>query len=106
MIKVIPAVVTSNTKFVVKNSAYTFVVGDRIFADMTASAWTITLPASAVAGDSVELMTYGTYALTVGRNSHKIANVSDDGLITGGTNAHFKFTYLNSTYGWTYGDAL
>jgi hypothetical protein len=100
------ALVSTGTSFTVKTGTYTAVAGDKILADMTASAWTLTLPASASAGDTIEIQTYGSYALTIGRNGHKIGNVSHDGVVTGNTNASFKLVYLNATYGWVYGGAL
>lgn len=91
--------------FVVKTTTYTAVSGNKILADTTGGAWSLTMPASPSAGDSFELMTYGANLLTVLRNSSKIAGIADDGAIPGGTNAHLRFIYLNATYGWVYGGA-
>lgn len=91
--------------FSVQTSNFTVVKGGRYLADMTAGAYTMTLPASADAGDTFELLTYGTYALAVARNGHKIANVADDGTIPGSSNVVMRWVYLTATYGWVYGGA-
>ena len=98
-------VVAALGTFLVKTTTYTAVSGNRILADTTGGAWSLTMPASPSAGDSFELMTYGSSLLTILRNSSKIAGIADDGAILGGTNAHLRFVYLNATYGWVYGGA-
>lgn len=92
--------------FRVKSASFTVTDGDRVLADMTGGAWSMKLPASAAPGDSFELLTYGAGLLTIDRNGHKIAGIADDGAVPGGSNAHLRFVYLNSTYGFVYGGAL
>jgi hypothetical protein len=88
----------------VKNSAYTAVAGDRIFADTTSSAFTLTLPATATIGDQVQVIDYGstfnTRNLTVGNNGNRIQGILDN--MTVSTNgAAFTLVWSgNATYGW------
>lgn len=91
--------------FTVVSSNFTVVAGGRYLANLTAAAFTMTLKATPTAGDTFELLTYGTYALAVARNGEEIANVADDGTIPGSSNVVMRWVYLNSTYGWVYGGA-
>jgi len=88
-----------------KTSAYTAVAGDKIFVDTNSGAVTITLPASPSVGDQVNFVdsryTFDTNALTVGRNSSKIANTSAD-LVVNTEGAAFGLVYSGSNVGWTY----
>ena len=88
-----------------KTSAYTAVAGDKIFVDTNSGAVTITLPASPAVGDQVNFVdsryTFDSNALTVGRNSSKIANTSAD-LVVNTEGAAFGLVYSGSDVGWTY----
>lgn len=101
------AALATMSGFAIKTStsSYTVTAGAKILADMTGGTYSITLTATPTAGNSFELITYGTYALTLARNGEKIASVSDDGYIPGGYNVHLVFVYLNASYGWVYGGA-
>jgi DNA repair protein RadC len=71
----------------------------------TTSARTITLPASATAGDEIQIVDASNNAqtnnITVLRNSHKINGVADDAIID--TNGgFFIFIYTGSSYGWRF----
>lgn len=98
---------TAQAGFSIKTStsSYTVTAGARVMIDATAGISTVTLPASATAGDGFVLGTYGSYAITLARNGLKIAGISDDAVIPGNTNEIFTFVYLNATYGWVYGGA-
>src|SRR5210317_2499346 len=83
----------------------TAVSGNGYFIDTTSAAHTITLPASPSAGDYVAIKdyagTFGTNALTIGRNSENIQGVANDSLIS--TNkASIVLVYIDSTKGWLY----
>ena len=90
------SVVTSNT---------TMVAGRGYFANTTSGSFTLTLPSSAAIGDTIRIKdyagTFGTNALTIGRNSHNIQGVANDGQIS--TNrAALMLVYVDSTKGWLY----
>jgi len=86
------------------SSNITMVAGRRYIVDTT-SARTITLPASATAGDEIQIVDASNNAqtnnITVLRNSHKINGVADDAIID--TNGgFFIFIYTGSSYGWRF----
>lgn len=57
----------------IKTANYTAVAGDKILADCTSSAWTLTLPASPANTDSpITVKKVGLYQLTVNLNSKNI----------------------------------
>ena len=75
------------------------------FVDTNGGAVTVTLPASPAVGDIVNFVdsryTFDSNALTVGRNSSKIANASSD-LVVNTEGAAFGLVYSGSDVGWTY----
>ena len=79
--------------------------GAKLFVDTNSGAVTITLPASPAVGDEVHFadsrFTFDSNALTVGRNSSKIANTSAD-LVVNTEGASFGLVYSGSNIGWTY----
>lgn len=85
------------------STAATSSSNDRLFVDTSGGSITITLPASPLTGDSVRFLdlagTFGTNALTVGRNGNKIMNLEQD-LVSDTDNAGFSLTYSGETYGW------
>ena len=88
-----------------KIAAYTAVKNDRILANTTAGVFTIKLPPSPVAGDTVRVRDshgkWNTYNLTIDRNGSKIrAATSNLTLSTQWQTVHF--VYVDSTAGWTY----
>jgi|TARA_R110001592_G_scaffold95678_1_gene275505 hypothetical protein len=91
--------------WITKTGTYTAINGDRIFVDTSGGAVTITLPASPTVGDQVNFVdsryTFDTNALTVGRNSSKIANATAD-LVVNTEGAAFGLVYSGSNVGWTY----
>jgi hypothetical protein len=70
------------TAWAIKTANYTAVSGDRIAADTSGGAFTVTLPASPAAGNYVEFAdggsTFGTNNLTISRNSNTIMGLSED----------------------------
>jgi len=77
--------------------------GSYYFVDTTASALTLTLPASALLGDTIRIIdmsgTFDTNNLTVARNSHKIQRDASD-MIVNTEGASFDLVYSNATNGW------
>jgi hypothetical protein len=86
--------------YLIKTSGYTAASGDKILANTTSSAFTITLPASPSAGNYVTISS-GPYVainkLTVGRNSSTIMGLSEDMDITV-NNTSIDFVYDGSTW--------
>jgi len=87
------------------SAAETVQAGAKLFVETNGGAVTITLPASPAIGDEVHFVdsryTFDTNALTVGRNSSKIANASSD-LVVNTEGAAFGLVYSGSNVGWTY----
>jgi hypothetical protein len=89
------------------SAAETVQAGAKLFVDTNGGAVTITLPASPAEGDEVHFVdsryTFDSNALTVGRNSSKIANATAD-LVVNTEGAGFGLVYSGSNVGWTYTD--
>ena len=79
--------------------------GANIAANTNGGGFTVTLPASPSIGDTVNFIDQGwdfdSNALTVGRNSSKIANDTSD-LVVNTEGAAFGLVYSGSDVGWTY----
>ena len=79
--------------------------GANFFVDTNGGAVTVTLPASPAVGDIVNFVdsryTFDSNALTVGRNSSKIANATSD-LVVNTEGAAFGLVYSGANVGWTY----
>jgi len=86
-------------------AAETVQSGANLFVDTNGGTVTVTLPASPAVGDIVNFVdsryTFDANALTVGRNSSKIANASSD-LVVNTEGAAFGLVYSGSNVGWTY----
>ena len=87
------------------SAAETVQAGAKLFVETNGGAVTITLPASPAVGVEVHFVdsryTFDSNALTVGRNSSKIANASSD-LVVNTEGAAFGLVYSGSNVGWTY----
>ena len=87
------------------SAAETVQAGAKLFVETNGGAVTITLPASPAVGDEVHFVdsryTFDSNALTVGRNSSKIANATAD-LVVNTEGAAFGLVYSGSNVGWTY----
>jgi hypothetical protein len=80
--------------------------GAQILANTSTAAWTLTLPASPVAGDEVSIIDsnykFNTNNLTIDPNGSNIANTSGN-LVIATQGAGFTLVYSgNATIGWTY----
>ena len=86
-------------------TATTINSGERIFADATSGAFTITLPASPATGDTVQIIdvagVFSTNNVTIGRNGNKIQNLAED-LVLNLSNAAITMIYSGSSYGWVF----
>ena len=90
------SVVTTNT---------TMVAGRGYFVDTTSGQITMTLPASAVAGDTIAIKDYAanfdTNRVNIGRNGHNIQGNANDSRIET-KRASVELVYVDSTKGWLY----
>jgi hypothetical protein len=97
----ISATETSSTVLRTVSTTYTAVANDRIVC--TAGGFTITLPASPLANDTIQIIdatgVFGSSNVTVARNSLKIQNLSED-LVLNINNTAITLVYTGSTYGW------
>ena len=82
--------------WLIKTSAYTALVGDQIIVN-SASAVTITLPASASAGNTVVVKATGGGTVTLGRNSQNINSTAADGTLFSGNST--QLVYVDGTVG-------
>ena len=83
-----------------KTSTYTASAGDGIIADTSGGAWTLTLPAGPVVGDTVVVSDGDDWSvnnLTVGRNGSTIKGLSEDLTMDIG-NVSVTFVYDGSTW--------
>ena len=83
--------------FLVKTADYTAVTRDQIIVN-SASARTITLPASPAAGNIVFIKNAGTGVVTVARNGSKIDSQTADGTLIADNGATLVF--VDATIGW------
>lgn len=88
--------------WIIKTANYTASNGDRIMADTSAGAFTITLPISPQPGSYIEISdpekTWATFNLTIARNGSKIENIADDVLCN--FSAKLGLIYIDATFGW------
>lgn len=100
-------VVAGSSSWNVVTSAYTAVNGDRILADTSSAAFTITLPASPSVGQQVTITdagrSFSTNNLTVNGNGSKILGVAQN-LILDVAYQCTTLVYYNSTHGWVFGN--
>lgn len=93
----------SNHPWVTKTGSYTAVKGDKILANTTSGAFTITLPASPSVGDQVTFIdaqdTWATHNLTIGRNGQSIMGVSSD-ISVSTLGANFGLVFSGGAVGW------
>ena len=101
----IPAVSWQSVVVSDGSTVTTMVAGRGYFIDNTSAAGLVSLPSSASAGDTIAIKDYagnfGTNALTIQRNSHKIQGNANDSQIK--TNrASVTLVYVDATKGWLY----
>ena len=90
-------------RWTAKTANYTAVAGDRILADTSGGAWTLTLPAAPAVGDEIHILdstaSFDSNNLTVARNSLKIQVLTADLTLTTESTG-IGLVYMSSTYGW------
>ena len=100
---------TRNDRFIswqsVVTTDTTMVAGRGYFVDTSSGTITMTLPASAVTGDTIAIKDYtanfGTNKITIGRNGHNIQGSPTDATVD--TNrASVELVYIDSTKGWLF----
>lgn len=88
----------------VQTTGFTAVAGRAYPCNTTSAAFTVTLPASPIAGDQVQLLDYaGTFSqnwLTINPNGNNINGNSNFVALTS-NNASAQFVYVDATRGWS-----
>jgi hypothetical protein len=86
-----------------KTTGFTAVAGNGYFCNTTSGAFTVTLPSSPTAGDTVGISDYANTAdtnnITIGRNGSNIQGVANDFLINI-EGACVLLIYVDATKGW------
>ena len=82
----------------VKTTTYTASSGDQLICNHASTAFTVTLPSSPSAGDTVTIKNVGAATVTVGRNSKDIDSVAEDGTLL--TDAAVQLVFVDDTFGW------
>ena len=82
----------------VKTTTYTASSGDQLICNHASTAFTVTLPASPSAGNTVIICNAGAATVTVGRNSSNINSAAEDSTIYEGGSA--QLVYVDATIGW------
>lgn len=89
--------------WLIKTTSYTAVTGDKIFANTTSAAFTVTLPSSPSIGAFVQIVdagkTFATNKLTVDRNGEVLMGLAEN-MDCDVDGAAITFVYSNSTLGW------
>ena len=82
----------------VKTTTYTASSKDQLIANHASTAFTITLPSSPSAGDTVIIANAGAATVTIGRNSSNINSAAEDGTLPQGNST--QLVYVDGTIGW------
>jgi hypothetical protein len=89
--------------FEVKTANYTALTNEKVAADTTSAAWTLTLPATPSNGDTITVLdyagTFDTNNLTIARNGSNIESLAED-LNCNVEDAAFTLVFVGSTVGW------
>jgi hypothetical protein len=79
------------------------VTGDKVAADTTSAAWTLTLPATPSNGDTITVLdyagTFDTNNLTIARNGSNIESLAEN-MVCEVEDAAFTLVFVGSTVGW------
>ena len=85
--------------WLVKTTTFTASSGDQLIANHASTAFTITLPASPSAGDTVIVKNVAAGLITIGRNGSNINSAAEDATMPQGNAA--QLVYVASAIGWT-----
>lgn len=101
---------TAGTVLREASTTFSATVNDRILADTSGGAFTITLPANAslLLNDVIQIIDVGgsaaTNNITIARNGSKIQGITDD-LTVDVNGAVITLIYTGTTYGWVIASA-
>ncbi len=84
--------------FALKTTNYTASAKDQLICNHASTVFTITLPASPTAMDTVVICNAGAATVTVARNSSNINSLAQDSTLVQG--ASTQLVYVDSTIGW------
>ena len=94
---------SASVGYKIKTSAYNAIVGEYILANTTSGAFTLTLPSSPNAGDTLIIYdagnTFDLNNLTIGRNGSNINGAAED-LTANAKGARIELIYFNASLGW------
>ena len=82
----------------VKTTTYTASSGDQLICNHASTGFTVTLPSSPSAGNTVVLKNVGNATVTIGRNSKDIDSVAADGTLL--TDSAVQLVFVDDTFGW------
>lgn len=86
-------------------TSQTLLAGERIFANSTAAAFTLTLPSAPNDGDTIQVIdvagNFSVNNVTLARNGLKIQNLAED-LVLNLNNAAVTMIYSGATFGWVF----
>ena len=85
-------------EWAIKTTTYTAVNKDQLIANHASTAFTITLPSSPSAGNTVIIKNVGNALVTIGRNSSNIDSVAADGSLL--KDNAVQLVYVDGTIGW------
>ena len=98
------AIETGTSWQAVKTAAFTAVAGEGYPINTTAAAITVTLPASASVGDTIEFIDYarkwGTNAVTINPNSLNYQGNTTPQPVYNTSGESFRIVYVDATQGW------
>tara|TARA_Y100000996_G_scaffold370193_1_gene317625 strand:- start:3985 stop:4950 length:966 start_codon:yes stop_codon:yes gene_type:complete len=84
--------------FLLKDADFTASASDQLICKHNSTPFTITLPASPTAMDTVVICNAGAATVTVGRNSSNINSTASDHTLVQGTST--QLVYVDGTIGW------
>ena len=86
------------SNFALKTTNYTASAKDQLICNHATTPFTITLPASPTAMDTIVISNQGAATVTVGRNGSNINSLAQNATLVGGSSV--QLTYVDATIGW------
>ena len=86
------------SNFALKTTTYTASAKDQLICNHASTPFTITLPSSPTAMDTVVICNAGAALVTIGRNSSNINSAAENGSLPQGNSV--QLVYVDSTIGW------
>jgi len=84
--------------FLIKDADFTCAAKDQIVCNHASTAFTITLPASPTATQSVVIANAGAALVTIGRNGSNINSAAENGTLPKGNSV--QLVYVSAAIGW------